>query len=177
MAPDDAADIVGELDEERREPVLALLPVSHRVKVRALLGYDPDEAGGLMSPDFLLLGGATPVSEALEAVRASGIAPELLTAVFVNSPAGSLQGSVAVAALLRADHGEPLHALVKHEIPCLSPDAPFEEVARQMADYNLTSIPVVDEDQRMVGVVTVDDVLEAMLPRGWRRRFGLLGED
>jgi Mg/Co/Ni transporter MgtE len=68
-------------------------------------------------------------------------------------------------------------SLVKHEIPSLSPDASFEEVARLMADYNLTAIPVVDEHQRMVGVVTVDDVLEAMLPRGWRRRFGLLGED
>ncbi len=78
MAPDDAADIVGELDEQRREPVLALLPVSHRVKVRALLGYDPAEAGGLMSPDFVLLRGSTAAGDALEAVRRSEIAPELL---------------------------------------------------------------------------------------------------
>ena len=69
MAPDDAADIVGELDEDRREPVLALLPVSHRVKVRALLGYDPAEAGGLMSPDFILLRRQTSAGDALEAVR------------------------------------------------------------------------------------------------------------
>ncbi len=74
MAPDDAADIVGELDEERREPVLALLPVSHRVKVRALLGYDPAEAGGLMSPDFVLLRGSTTAADALAAVRRSAIA-------------------------------------------------------------------------------------------------------
>ena len=80
MAPDDAADVVGELDEDRREPVLALLPVSHRVKVRALLGYDPAEAGGLMSPDFVLLRGTTPAGDALDAVRRSTIAPELLTA-------------------------------------------------------------------------------------------------
>ena len=82
-----------------------------------------------------------------------------------------------MTALLRADPGQRLETVVKHEIPCLAPDASFEEVARLMADYNLTSIPVVDEHERMVGVVTVDDVLEAMLPRGWRRRFGLLGED
>jgi Mg/Co/Ni transporter MgtE len=82
-----------------------------------------------------------------------------------------------VTALLRADPGRRLDSEVKHEVPYLPPDAPFEEVARLMADYNLTSIPVVDEHKRMVGVVTVDDVLEAMLPRGWRRRFGLLGED
>ena len=109
-------------------------------------------------------------------MRRSAIAPELLTTVFVSSADGSLEGSVPVTALVRADAGERLESFVKHETPCLSPDASFEEVARQMADYNLTSIPVADE-QRMVGVVTVDDVLEAMLPRGWRRRFGLLGED
>jgi len=177
MAPDDAADIVGELDEERREPVLALLPVGDRVKVRALLGYDPAEAGGLMSPDFLLLPASTPAADAADAVRRSEIEPELLTVVFVASPQGALQGSVSVTALLRAQPGERLEALVKHEVPRLSPDASFEEVARVMADYNLTCAPVIDEHERMVGVVTVDDVLEAMLPRGWRRRFGLLGED
>lgn len=177
MAPDDAVDIVGELDEDRREPVLALLPVGHRVKVRALLGYDPAEAGGLMSPDFVHLRDSTAVGDALQAVRHSKIAPELLTAVFVSASDGSLEGGIPVTALLRAEPGRALKKLLKHESPCLRPDASFEEVARLMADYNLTSIPVVDDHERMVGVVTVDDVLEAMLPRGWRRRFGLLGED
>ena len=177
MAPDDAADTIGELDEERREPVLALLPVSHRVKVRALLGYEPDEAGGLMSPEFISLRGITSAGDALDAVRLSKISPELLTAVFVTEADGSLEGSVALAALLRAEPGKRLSTLVKHELPSLRADAPFEEVARLMADYNLTCAPVVDERERMLGIVTVDDVLEAMLPRGWRRRFGLLGED
>ncbi len=177
MAPDDAVDVIGEVDEDRRESVLALLPVSHRVKVRALLGYDPAEAGGLMSPDFILLTGSTAAGDALERVRRSDIAAELLSSVFVSSNDGSLEGSVPVTALLRVQPGQRLDAMVKHETPCLSPNASFEEVARLMADYNLTSIPVADENERMVGVVTVDDVLEAMLPRGWRRRFGLLGED
>jgi CBS domain-containing protein len=177
MAPDDAADIVGELDEDRRESVLSLLPVGHRVKVRALLGYDPAEAGGLMSPDFIMLAGSSTAAEALGAVRSSPIAAELLGAVFVTGPEGALSGSVPVTALVRAEGDRRLDAELKHEVPCLSPDAPFEEVARLMADYNLTSIPVVDETKRMVGVVTVDDVLEVMLPRAWRRRFGLLGED
>ncbi len=177
MAPDDAADIIGELDEHRREPLLTLLPVSHRIKVRALLGYDPAEAGGLMSPDFVLLSGTTSAGDALTAVRRSEIAPELLTGVFVRGPDGAPAGTVSVTALVRADPGRRLQDEVKHEVPCLPPDASFEEVARLMADYNLTAIPVIDERSRMVGVVTVDDVLEAMLPRGWRRRFGLLGED
>jgi MgtE intracellular N domain/CBS domain len=177
MAPDDAADILGELDEERREPVLAKLPVTQRIKVRALLGYDPAEAGGLMSPDFVLLRGSTSAGDALQAVRTSKIAPEQLTTVFVSSPDGALEGGVPVTELLRVEPGRRLSTIVRHETPCLAPDASFEEVARLMADYNFTAAPVADEHGRMLGVVTVDDVLEAMLPRGWRRRFGLLGED
>ncbi len=177
MAPDDAVDVIGEIDDERREAVLAMLPVSQRIKVRTLLGYDPAEAGGLMSPEFVSLRRTTSASEALEAVRSSKIEPEVLTAVFVNSPEGELDGSVSITTLVRAEPRQPLSELVKHDLPTLRPDAPFEEVARLMADYNLTCVPVVDADEQMVGVVTVDDVLEAMLPRGWRRRFGLLGED
>ena len=177
MAPDDAADVAGELEEEHRERVLALLPVSHRIKVRKLLGYDPAEAGGLMSPEFVSLRRTTSAGEALDAVRLSKISAELLTAVFVCSPEGALEGSVPVAALVRAEPDRRLSALVKHELPSLRTDASFEEVARVMADYNLTCVPVVDEREHMLGIVTVDDVLEAMLPRGWRRRFGLLGED
>lgn len=177
MAPDDAADVIGELDEERRETLLRLLPVSRRVKVRALLGYDPAEAGGLMSPEFVSLRQSSTVGEALDAVRLSKIPPELLTAVFVTSPDGTLEGSITLAVLLRAEPDRRLGTLIKHELPCLRADAPFEEVARLMTDYNLTCAPVLDEHERMVGVVTVDDVLEAMVPRSWRRRFGLLGED
>ncbi len=177
MAADDAADAIGELSENRREEVLRLLPVGQRIKVRALLGYDPAEAGGLMSPDFVSLPANTTVEEALSAVRSSEVASELLTTVFVSSPERELCGGVPLAALLRADVPTQLGTLVKHDLPNLRPDASFEEVARLMADYNLTCAPVVDEQNRMLGVVTVDDVLEAMLPRAWRRRFGLLGED
>lgn len=177
MAPDDAADAAGELDEERREGVLKLLPVSHRVKVRGLLGYDPAEAGGLMSTEFISLRHSTTAAEALDAVRLSKIAPELLTAVFVTAREGTLEGSVPLAVLLRAAPDCKLDALVKHELPTLRADAAFEEVARLMADFNLTCVPVVDDREHILGVVTVDDVLEEMLPRGWRRRFGLLGED
>lgn len=130
-----------------------------------------------MSPEFVSLWRTTTVGEALDEVRHSTIEPEVLTAVFVNSPERKLDGSVPIAALVRGEPQQKLSALVKHDLPRLRPDAPFEEVARLLADYNLTCVPVVDEGERMLGVVTVDDVLEAMLPRGWRRRFGLLGED
>jgi CBS domain-containing protein len=176
MAPDDAADLVAELDEPRRADVLALLPASRRTKVRALLGYDPATAGGLMSTEFLCLYRHATVGEARERIR-SGTAPEDLTVVYVMDTHRRLESSVTVAALLRGDDDTPLTALVTHATPRLAPTAGLEEIARLMADFNLTSAPVVDTGEQLIGVITVDDVLEAILPKGWRRRFGLLGDN
>ena len=177
MAPDDAADLVAELDEPRRAAVLALLPATRRTKVRALLGYDPAQAGGLMSTEFICLYRHATAQEAWDRVRSSLVPEDLLTAVFVMDTRRRLEGSVPLGALLRAEGEWPLTRLVKHETPRLAPEADLEEIARVMANYNLTSAPVVDEQNQMIGVITVDDVLEAMLPRGWRRRFGLLGDN
>jgi hypothetical protein len=177
MAPDDAADLIAELDEERREAVLGALPANQRTKVRALLGYDPAEAGGLMSTEFVCLYRHATVAEAIERVRSSQVAAELLTTIFVMDSRRRLEGSVAVASLLRADPEDDLLELARPGDPALRPDADFEEVARVMADFNLTAAAVVDDAQQMIGVITVDDVLEVMLPKGWRRRFGLLGDE
>ena len=177
MAPDDAADLLAELEEARRESVLALLPAGKRVKVRALLGYDPALAGGLMSTEFLCLYRQATAAEALERVRRAEVPPELLTTVFTMDSHRQLEGSVPLARLVRADPDASLFELAGPGDPSLRADADFEEVARLMADYNLTAAAVVDEQRRMIGVITVDDVLETMLPKGWRRRFGLLGEE
>jgi Mg/Co/Ni transporter MgtE len=176
MQADDAADLVAELDEERRDAVLELLPAGNRRRIRALLGYDPATAGGLMSPDFVVVYRQATAAEALDRVRASSAAPVALTTVFVMSARQRYEGAIHVADLLRADRDTPLVDLATFE-PRLLAEAEFEEVARLMADYNMTAAAVVDDEQRMIGVVTVDDVLEVMLPKGWRRRFGLLGED
>ena len=177
MAPDDAADLAAELDDQRREEVLALLPATQRTIVRALLGYDPAEAGGLMSTEFICLYRQATVAEALDRIRRSGISPELLTTIFVMDPQRRLVGSLPVAALIQADPHAGIAELLLHDMPRLAADADFEEIARLMADYNLTTVAVVDAEERMIGAITVDDVLETMLPKGWRRRFGLLGED
>jgi CBS domain-containing protein len=177
MAPDDAADLVAELDEARRDSVLALLPAAQRTKVRALLGYDPATAGGLMSPEFICVYRHATVAEVVERIRSSSVPSELLASVFVMDAHKHLEGATPLATLMRAELDDALIDLVTHDVPRLAPDAEFEEVARLMADYNLVAAPVVDDLGRMIGVITVDDVLEAMLPKGWRRRFGLLGED
>ncbi|MEA2393108.1 MAG: hypothetical protein QOJ82_999 [Solirubrobacteraceae bacterium] len=177
MAPDDAADLVAELAEPRREAVLALLPASQRTKVRALLGYDPATAGGLMSPEFLCLYRHATVQEAWDRVRSSTVPADLLTTVFVMDSHKRLEGGIPRGARVRAEPQGDLVALVRQGAPRLTADAEVDEVARVMADFNLTAAAVVDEQERMIGVITVDDVLEVLLPKGWRRRFGLLGED
>jgi CBS domain-containing protein len=177
MAPDDAADMVVELPETRREAVLGLLAEGQRRKVRALLGFDPAEAGGLMSPDFVSVYRQATVAEALERVRRSRLPDEILATVWVMDARHRFLGAVPLARLVRADAETAVVDLEIAAVPHLRPDADFEEIARLMADYNLIAAAVVDEEERMIGVVTVDDVLEVLLPKGWRRRFGLLGED
>jgi CBS domain-containing protein len=177
MAPDDAADVVAELDDDRREDVLRLLPEHARLKLRTLLGYDRARAGGLMSTEFICIYRQASVAEALQRIRRGDVPDELLTDIFIMDTARRLEGSVPLAALVRADPEAAVAELMGGSIQRLVADAELEEVARLMADFNLRSAPVVDAQQQMIGVITVDDVLEMLLPKGWRRRFGLLGDD
>jgi CBS domain-containing protein len=174
MAADDAADLIGEIDQERRGRILALLPPAGRRQIETLMGYNPATAGGMMSPDFIELTEESSVEDALAAVRASRIAPGMLSTVYLRDAEGALAGSVAVVTLLRSEPGTPLTKVAEEEPESVPTDADLPEVARTMTDYNLAMLPVVDDRQRVVGVVTVDDVLELTLPAGWRRRFGLV---
>ena len=174
MAPDDAVDLIAEIDQERRARILALLPPAGRLRIETLLGYNPSTAGGLMSPEFIALEEDASAAEALARVRASDIGPQMLTTVYVLDAAGTLAGSAAIVALLRGDGAARLGDVAEREPESVHTDADLPEVARTMTDYNLVMLPVVDEEQRVVGVITVDDVLELTLPAGWRRRFGLV---
>jgi len=176
MESDDAADLVAELPDERREQVVELLSSVQRRRVRALLGYDPATAGGLMSPDFVCVYAQATRDEVLERLRLSRCSAEALACVFVMNARKHLTGAVALADLVRADPQLRMGEIAA--IPrSLRVEADLEEIARLMTDFDLTVVPVVDDEQRLLGVVTVDDVLELVLPRGWQRRFGVLGED
>jgi Mg/Co/Ni transporter MgtE len=176
MDSDDAADLIVEIDQERRNRILAMLPASHRRRIETLLGYNPSTAGGLMSPDFLTLRGQDTVARASELVRASEFAPGVLITVYLLDAGGALVGAVGVVALLRADPSTPLERLVEREPVSVETSADLPEVARTMADYNLIMLPVLDDEEHMVGVITVDDVLELTLPAGWRRRYGVASD-
>jgi len=173
MAPDDAADLIVELDQEHRLPVLQLLPLAQQRKIRTLLNYNPETAGGLMSPDFLCLAESTPVSNVLEAVRSSKAPPEALAVIFARDDDGTVTGSASVVRLIQALPTATLGSVVRPNPAHVHPDWDLHAVTRKMTDFNLTVAPVMDDEHRMVGVITVDDVLEMLLPTGWRRDFGM----
>jgi Mg/Co/Ni transporter MgtE len=176
MESDDAADLINGLDEERREPILLLLPSVQQRRVRALLGYDPTTAGGLMSPGFLCIFTQATCREVLDRVRRATNPANAAAWVYVMNQHHRLKGAIQVVDLLRADPDAAVGE-VAEAARAVRPDADLEEVARLMTDFDLTVAPVVDDEQRVIGVITVDDVLEIVLPRGWRRNFRVFGDE
>lgn len=173
MAADDAADLISEIDQDRRSPILELLPEPQRRKVRSLLRYHPETAGGLMSPDFLLLPGSTTVESAMAAIRTSTVPREALAVVFVSED-GRVAGAVPAVQLIQSSRDTPLSSVATTDLGHVHPDWDLGATVRKMSDYNLTVAPVLDSDHRTIlGVITVDDVLELLLPSGFRRDYGM----
>jgi len=171
MRADDAADTIAELPQQRRQPVLDLLPPGPRQKVLTLMGFPSGSAGGLMGMDFVALPGLTRVSDALARVRESPLLqPEALTSVHVVDADGGLQGVARLVTLVQSDPDAALIDVSDADPVRVGADADITDVAVLMTDYNLITIPVVDDAGRLLGVITVDDVLEIALPPDWRRR-------
>lgn len=171
MRADDAADAIVELPQRRRQPVIDQLPPPQRAKVLTLMGFNPTSAGGLMGMDYVTVPGGATVADAIAAVAgATGLQPEALTSVHVLNDQGKLCGVAKLAALVQADPGAPVRDVYDDDPVRVGADTDVVDVAVLMSDYNLITIPVVDEHRMMIGLITVDDVLEAALPADWRRR-------
>ena len=171
MRADDAADAIAELPQARRQPVLDLLPAGQRTKVLTLMGFNPTSAGGLMGVDFLAVSADAEVSEALAAVAQSvSLQPEALTSVHALDERGRLCGVARLVGLVQSDPAARIRDIYDDDPVRVGADTDVVDVAVLMSDYNLITIPVVDERRRMIGVITVDDVLEVTLPEDWRRR-------
>ncbi len=171
MRADDAADAIADLRQSRRRRVLDLMPAPQRTKVITLMGFNPESAGGLMNVDFVSCAAAATAGSALALIAAARtIQPEALVKVHVLDEDKRLAGVVSVITLLQAERSESVGALMDSDPVRVSADADLTDIALLMADFNLYSIPVVDEQDRVLGVVTVDDVLEATIPEDWRRR-------
>jgi CBS domain-containing protein len=174
MEPDNAADLINEIEQERRLPILENLPESQQVKVRQLLSYNADTAGGLMNTDFVSLSATATVAEALEAIRTSSVPAESLHAVFIMDESGQPIGAASIAPLVRARGTDLALSVARTQLTHVHPHWDLHRMSRKMSDFNLTVLPVLDDEHaNMIGVVTVDDLLEELLPQGWRREFGM----
>jgi CBS domain-containing protein len=171
MQADDAADAIAELPQGRRQKVLDLLPLGTRTKILTLLGFNPTSAGGIMGLEFLSAPVEATVEEAMRRLRlATGIQPQALMTVHATDSSDRLVGVVSVIGLIQSEPEALLADVIDVEPVRVTADSDVVDVTLLMGDYNLMTVPVVDADDHVLGVITVDDILEATIPDDWRRR-------
>ena len=173
MDPDDAADLLGVLNPTDAEMLLTRMDPDDSEPVRRLLTHSPDTAGGLMTSNPVVLTPDTSVAEALARVRDPDLTPALSSMVFVArpptaTPTGRYLGCVQLQRLLREAPAELVGGLVDSDLLTLKPETPLGAVTRYLAAYNLVCGPVLDGQNHLLGAVTVDDLLDHLLPHDWR---------
>jgi CBS domain-containing protein/sporulation protein YlmC with PRC-barrel domain len=176
MEPDDAADLLGEMSPEQRERLLTAMQAVQAEDLRRLLRYDKSTAGGLMTSQPLVFAADTPVAEVLARVRDRDLPATMAAQVYVCeppllTPTGRYLGSVGFQRLLRRAPAVPIGECIESRV-FVKPDLPERELAVRLAAYNFIGVAVCDSVGRLVGAVTVDDVLDKLLPVGWRRTGG-----
>lgn len=182
MQPDDAADLLAELPKGEQDALLELMEPEEAEPVRQLMEYQPNTAGAVMTSEPIILTPDSTVAEALARVREPQLSPAIAAQVFVArapmaTPTGRYLGVAHFQRLLREPPAELVGRVVDNDIPPLHPHTPLAEITRRLATYNLVAAAVVDSGGRLVGAVTVDDVLDHLLPQGWRDRDHPDGED
>ena len=175
MSPDDAADLIAELPPETAEHLLQLMEPGEAEGVRRLMSYEERTAGGMMTTEPVILPPDATVAEALARVRQAELTPSLAALVYVvraplEPPTGRLLGVAHIQRLLREPPSTLVGSMLDSDMEPLRPTSTLEQVASHLATYNLVAAPVVDEDGRLLGAVTVDDLLDHLLPENWRDR-------
>lgn len=173
MQPDDAADLVNELPQDVARSLLELMEPEEAEDVRRLLRYEERTAGGLMTTEPLILPPESTVAVALASARRVDVPPALATMIFVvrpplETPTGRLVGVVHIQKALRESPAVQLGTILDADVEALGPHDEIGKVTRLLATYNLTALPVVDDERRLLGAVSVDDVLDHLLPEDWR---------
>lgn len=173
MEPDDAADLMANLPEERSEAILDLMDEEEAEDIRMLMQFDEFTAGGLMTTEPIICAADATVAEAMALIRKKDVSPVLAASVFVTLPpyetaTGRYLGTVHFQKMLRYPPHERLSVLLDVELEPVKADTHISVIHRTFANYNLVALPVVDDEHRLIGVVTVDDVLDHLLPDDWR---------
>lgn len=173
MDPDDAADLLNEIGEERAQELINLMDPEDAQDVLRLMTYEDYSAGGMMTTEPIVMSADYSVADALAAVRKGERSPALASQVFIcrqplETPTGRFIGVVHYQRLLREPPATLLGSLIDKSTQGVNPDASLHEVASYLASYNLLSLPVIDANERLLGAITVDDVLDHLLPENWR---------
>ena len=173
MEADDAADLLAEFSASRQAELLGEMDPDEAEPVRRLLTYKPDTAGGLMTPEPIILGTHSTIAQALARIRDPDLPVPLAAQVFIaqpplETPTGRFLGMVSFQRLLREAPSKPLGRCVEEDVEPVQASASDREVASRLAAYDVVALPVVDEVGRLVGAVTIDDVLDRVLPANWR---------
>lgn len=173
MGPDEAADLLADLHPAEREKLLDLMEDEDASDVQKLLAYPEDSAGGIMTTEYVTIPTGLKAGEALDFLRQSPEAKEdeALYYVYVVDEAGRLQGVTSLRELVLSPPDKPVDEIMERDIIAVDPYKSQQEVARLVAKYNLLAIPVVDENNIMHGIVTVDDAIDAILPTAWKKRL------
>jgi flagellar motility protein MotE (MotC chaperone)/sporulation protein YlmC with PRC-barrel domain len=175
MAPDDAADLISELPPEQAADLLERMEPEEADDIRRLLSYDDFSAGGMMTTEPIVLPPDATVADALAHIRNADLSPALASQVYVTrapteTPTGKFLGTCHFQRLLREAPGTLVSAVIDTNLEPITADAPLAEVTRYFAAYNLVAVPVIDDNDRLLGTVTVDDVIDHMLPDNWREQ-------
>ena len=173
MDPDDAADLISELEPERAEDLLERMEPDEADDIRRLLSYDDFSAGGMMTSEPIILAPDETVADALAQIRNADLSPALASQVYVcrqptETPTGKYLGVCHFQRLLREPPSTLVSAILDTSLEPMRPDTPLSVLTRSFAAYNLVALPVVDSTSSLVGAVTVDDLVDHMLPQGWR---------
>jgi Mg/Co/Ni transporter MgtE len=171
MSPDDAADLVADLSEESRQEILALMEREEAQELGELLAYPEDSAGGLMTTGFVTVGADLTCGGAIDRLRELEPDAETIYYVYVTDAEERLVGVLSLRDLIVARPDTPVAEIMIREPVAVGALADEDEVAEVVAHYNLLAVPVVDDAGRLVGIVTVDDAMDAILPDAWRKRL------
>jgi magnesium transporter len=169
--PDEAADILAELPDETAEALLELLPNDTEADLRRLAGHPEHSAGALMTTEFVVLPQTMTVDEALAHVRRERPPTHAITYMYVVDDDACLVGVVSLRDLVLADGEQRVSEIMEDEVITATLDVDEDEVGRRITKYNLLALPVIDQDRHVVGVVTIDDALDAIVPEEWKRRL------
>jgi magnesium transporter len=170
MAPDEAADLLQDLPEDRREELIELMEEEEGEDARGILAFPEDSAGGIMTTEVVAFPGDITAQVAIERLRELKPDPEQAYYLYVVNGEGKLEGVISLRDLVVADPQSALSSLMDPHVLAVDAGANKEDVAAMIAKYDLLALPVIDARRRLLGSVTIDDVVEIMLPRGWKKR-------